>query len=72
MPRRNSLPCLGLPGREIKGLVVCYLVWVGTLDKRKVRGLFPRCGQYGYRAQVLQHPIDLYRYISHVLYNKQL
>ena len=33
--RRNSLPCaqLGLPdrGRAIKGLVVCYVVWLGSM-----------------------------------------
>ena len=61
---------LGLPdkGREIKGLVVCYVVWLGSmisgdgsLDARKARGLDPCCGQDGYRAQVPQHPIDSYR-----------
>ncbi len=34
----------------------------GSLEKRKVRGLVPCCGQDGYRAQVPQHPIELYRY----------
>ena len=32
----------------------------GSLDKRKVRGLVSCCGQDGYRAQVLQHPIVSY------------
>ncbi len=36
-------------GRAVKGLVVCYLLllydlWVGYLDKLKVRGLVPFCG----------------------------
>ncbi len=29
-----------------------YYLWDGSLDKRKVRGLVPCCGQNGYRAQV--------------------
>ena len=37
----------------------------GSLDKRKVRGLVSSYSQDGYQAQVLQHPIDSYRYISH-------
>ncbi len=41
---------LGLPdkGRAIKGLVVCYDLWDGSLDKRKVCGLVPFFGQDGY------------------------
>ena len=37
----------------------------GSLDKRRVHGLVPCCGQDvdGYRAQVLQHPIDSNRNI---------
>ena len=40
-----------------------YDLWDGSLDKRKVRGLVPCCGQDGYLhlAKVPQHPIDLYR-----------
>ena len=38
-----------------------YDLW----DRSKVRGLVPCCGQDGYQAQVPQHPIDSYRYISH-------
>ena len=49
---------LGPPdkGRAIKGLFVCWSMarmnelWDGSMDKRKVRGLFPCCGQDGYRA----------------------
>ncbi len=40
-----------------------YDLWDGCLDKRKVRGQVPCCGQDGYRAQVPQHPLDSYRYI---------
>ena len=32
----------------------------GSMNQRKVRGLVPCCGQDGYRAQLLQHPIDSY------------
>ncbi len=55
--RQNSFKQLGLPdkGCAIKGLVFCY---VKPLEKRKVRGLVPYCGQDGYRAQETQHPID--------------
>ncbi len=56
---------LGLPdkGRAIKYLVVCWSMarfnnlQDGFMDKRKVRGLVPCCGQDGYLAQV---PIDSY------------
>ncbi len=34
----------------------------GSMDKRKVRGLVPCCGQDGYRAQVSQRPIDSYNF----------
>ena len=64
---------LGLPdkGRQIKGLVVCYVVWLRTMiygmglltSIGKVVLSLP-CGQDGYRAQVPQHPIDSYRYVS--------
>ncbi len=49
-------------GRAIKGLVVFRSIarindlWVGSMEKRKVRGLVPCCGQDGYRAQVPKHP----------------
>ena len=32
-------------------------LWDGSMDKRKVRGLVPCCGQDGYRAQIFQLPI---------------
>ncbi len=38
----------------------------GALDKRKVCGLVTFCGQDRYEAKVPQHPIDFYRYISHI------
>ncbi len=40
------------------GLARIYELRDGSLDKRKV------CGVDGYRAQVLQDPIDSYRYIN--------
>ena len=44
------------------------IYWDGSLDKRKV-GLVP-C--YGYRAQIPQHHIDLYRYIHiYILQNQR-
>ena len=57
---------LGPPdkGRAIKGLVFCWSMariidlWDGSMDKRKVRGLVPCCGEEGFRAQIPQHPID--------------
>ena len=63
---------LGLPGKgraTRRGCLLCsmsmiYDLWDGSVDKRKVRGLFPYCGQYDYRAQVLQHSIETYRYIK--------
>ncbi len=59
---------LGPPdkGRAIKGLEVCWSMarindlWDGSMDKRKVRGLVPCCGEDGYRAQVPQRLIDSY------------
>ena len=60
---------LGPPdkGRAIIGLIICWSMasindlWDGSMDKRKVLGLGPCCGQDGYRAQVLQRPIDSYK-----------
>ena len=68
--RHNTLPWkLGLPdkGCAIKGLVVCYVVWLGSMiygmglwTRESCKGLIPCCGQNGYRAQVPQHPLDTY------------
>ena len=52
---------LGLPDKEGRAIKV-LVVWDGYLDKQKVRGLVPCCGQDGYRAQVPQLPIDSYKY----------
>ena len=58
-------------GRKINGLAVCYEVWLGSMKGTGLRtcarcvGLVPCCGQDDYLAQVPQHPIDSYRYISH-------
>ncbi len=46
-------------GHAIKGLEVCYLVWLGSMKGMFLRifvGLVPFCGHDGYRAQVPQHP----------------
>ncbi len=58
---------LGLPDKDrvIKGLVVCYIVWLGSIYMEWVIGhicvmfayLVPCCGQDGYQSQVPQHPI---------------
>ena len=52
-------------GRAIKGLVVYYVVWLGSMfygmclwTSARCVGLVPCCGQDGYRAQVPQHPIE--------------
>ncbi len=62
---------LGFPdkGRAIKGLVVCYVVWLGSMIYGidlwiRPKCLVPCCGQDGYRAQVPKHPIDSYKYID--------
>ncbi len=39
-------------------------LWDGSMDKGKMRGLVPFCGQVGHRAQVLQHPIDSYTHLK--------
>ena len=54
---------LGPPdkGRPVKGLVVCYVVWLRSIGW--VFGLVACCGhQDSYRAQVPQHPIDSLEY----------
>ena len=51
--------------RTIKGLVVCYVVWLGSIiydmglwTSARCVGMVPCYGQDGFRAQVLQHPVD--------------
>ncbi len=60
--------------RAIKGLVVYYLVWLGSMIFDLVQGacvgLVPCCGQDGYQAQILQqHTINRCNYntIQHIL-----
>ena len=70
--RRNSLPSTVKTSRQWSwnqsvGYLLCSMarinvLWYGSLDKCRVRGLVPCCSQDGYRAQVPQHSIDLYRY----------
>ncbi len=43
-------------------------LWDGSMDKRKMCGLIPCCGQDGYRAHVPKHPIDSYN-LSNILEN---
>ncbi len=38
---------------------------MGLWTSARCVGLVPYFGQDGYRAQVTQHPIDTYRYLSH-------
>ncbi len=47
-------------------------LWDGSMDQLKVRGVFPCCGQDGYQAQVLQHPIDTCRQNEKVVLNALL
>ncbi len=47
--------------RAIKGLVVCYVVWLGYMKGIGLRtcvGLVPCCGHDCYRAQVPHHPVE--------------
>ncbi len=70
--RCNSVPCTVRTSRQrsCDRRVGCLLFSMpriydlrnGSLDRHKVRCLVPCYGQIGYRAQVLQHPIDKYRY----------
>ena len=58
---------LGLPdkGSANNVLVVCYVVWLGSMKGMGLRtwarcaGLVPYCDQVGYRAQVPQHLIEI-------------
>ncbi len=47
-------------GHAIKWLIVCYIVLLGFIIY--LMGLVPCCGQDGYQAQVLQHPMDTCRW----------
>ena len=55
---------LGPPdkGRAIIGLIVCWSMarindlWDGSMDKCKVRGLVPCCGQDGYELRYHNAP----------------
>ncbi len=42
-------------------------LWDGSMDKHRVHGLVPFCGQDGYRAQVTQLPLDLYTDLTSTL-----
>ena len=64
--RHNSIQCTILPDKScaIKGLVVCYVVWLGSMKgmglgtNARFVDLITCCDQDGYRAQVQQHPIE--------------
>ncbi len=53
-------------GRAIKGLVVCYVVWLGSIKwvfgAAQGVSLVSCCGKDDYQAPVSQHPIDTFRY----------
>ena len=57
------LPELPDKGRKIKGLVVCYIVWLGSMKGIGLRTCARRAGQNtcfgqdGYQAQVQHDPI---------------
>ena len=64
-------------GRAIKGFVVCYVLWLGSMiywmglwTCARCVGLVPFCGQDVFRAQVPQHPIDTYSllHIGYITY----
>ena len=52
-------------GRTIKGLAVCYEVWLGSMKGMGLRtytrcvGLVPCCGQNSHHSPVPQHPIEI-------------
>ncbi len=62
--RYNAQLRLPDKGRAIKGLIVCYMVWLGSIKGMGLRtfarcaGLVPFCCQDGYRDQVPQHQIE--------------
>ncbi len=78
----NSLPCIvrttgQWPCNERVGCLLCSMARFNdlldvSLDKCKVRGLVPCCCQEGYWAQVPRHPLDSYRYISHIKKQREL
>ncbi len=53
----HAQDCLPDKGIAIKGLVVCYVVWLGSIQGMGLRtcmrcaGTFRCCGQVGHRAQ---------------------
>ncbi len=56
MPQIGATHCYALlrhldKGCVTKGLVVYYVVWLGSIN-----GMVLCCGKDGYRAQVPQHP----------------
>ena len=49
----------------LSAIVCCSMAkGMGSLEKSKVRGLLPCCGQDGYRAQLPQLPIDSYLHLT--------
>ncbi len=55
---------------QLSAIVRCSManinhLWDGSMDKCKVHGLVPCCGQDGYRAQVLQLP-QIHIHIKHL------
>ncbi len=65
----HSLEGLPEKGRAFKELVVCYVVWLGSMFygmglwiSARCMGQVPCFGHDGVQAQVPQHPIDTCRY----------
>ncbi len=63
--------------RVIKGLVVCYVVWLGSMKGMGLRtyarfaSLIPCCKD-DYRAQVHQHPIETKHIIHYSVYYRNV
>ncbi len=59
-------------GPATKGMVVCYVVWLGSMKRiglrtcSKCAGLDPCCGQDRFRSQVLQQTIETQHNSMHI------
>ncbi len=72
--RGKPLPCTVRTSKQRSynqqvGYMLCSMarineLWFESLDKGKVYGFVPCCGKDGY--QTPKHPLDTYKYISHI------